>query len=200
MNSSYMSLKVVPTSAPFPPNITLEKKPLLNSIRCFPRNSLLLMCFAQTSHLSRIPSWTASHELLGTPFFWSASHKHHTRVDPSSWVSPHALLDTPLLWNPPCSHHSGCTFSSPVEPHLFYDKIRGRYSPSYSRSKIEERNVPFSKVRKKFKILVKFWPVLTFEFCKSELWFKSYAFLTFSILGGLSQRSFAFFSSFSMVF
>ena len=77
---------------------------------------------------------------------------------------------------------------------------RGRYSPSYSRSKIKERNVPFLKVRKKFKILVKFWPVLTFEFCKSEFWFKSYAFLTFSILGGLNQRSFAFFSSSSMVF
>jgi len=30
-----MSLKVVPTSAPFPPNITLEKKPLLEQHQMF---------------------------------------------------------------------------------------------------------------------------------------------------------------------
>ena len=78
MNSSYMSLKVVPTSAVPPPYITVEKKPLLeqhqmisqvipssevlptnitldqtpfmNSTTCPLRYSLLLKCFPQTSH------------------------------------------------------------------------------------------------------------------------------------------------------
>ena len=125
MNSSYMSLKVVPTSAPFPPNITLEKKPILNSIRCFPRNSLLLMCFAQTSHLSRLPSWTASHELLGTPFFWSASHKHHTRADPSSWITPHALLTSEI-------HLAVITVGAPflLQKNHIYFMIKYNYSAS----------------------------------------------------------------------
>ena len=53
----------------------------MNSTRCSPRYSLLLKCFPQTSHSSRLPSWTPPNAFLGTLFFWSASNKHHTREE-----------------------------------------------------------------------------------------------------------------------